>query len=81
MTFEEVLAQIIAALQREQRISYRALQRRFVLEDAYLEDVKEELIYAHWVHRRSRAMTRCRCSSSLADRPGAPASTWPRRRA
>jgi hypothetical protein len=40
------LAQIIVALQREQRISYRALQRRFALGDAYLEDVKEELIYA-----------------------------------
>ena len=46
MTFEEVLGQIRTALQHEQRISYRAPQRRFALEDAYLEDVKDELIYA-----------------------------------
>jgi predicted ATPase/class 3 adenylate cyclase len=46
MTFEEVLAQIIEALQREKRISYRALKRRFALDDAYLDDLKEEIIYA-----------------------------------
>jgi hypothetical protein len=34
MTFEEVLAQIIEVLQREKRISYRALKRRFALDDA-----------------------------------------------
>jgi hypothetical protein len=46
MTFEEVLAQIIEVLQREKRISYRALKRRFALDDAYLDDLKEEVIYA-----------------------------------
>ena len=46
MTFEEILAQVIAVLQREGRISYRALQRRFDLDDAYLDDVKIELIEA-----------------------------------
>src|SRR5215471_10130143 len=46
MTFEEILTQIIAVLQREKRISYRALKRRFALDDAYLDDLKEELIYA-----------------------------------
>jgi predicted ATPase/class 3 adenylate cyclase len=46
MTFEEILAQVVAVLQREQRISYRALKRRFALDDAYLDDMKEELIYA-----------------------------------
>ena len=46
MTFEEILAQIIEVLQREKRISYRALKRRFALDDAYLDDLKEELIYA-----------------------------------
>ena len=30
MTFEEMLAQVLAVLQREQRVSYRALKRRFV---------------------------------------------------
>ena len=46
MTFEEILAQILSVLQREKRVSYRALKRRFALDDDYLEDVKDELIYA-----------------------------------
>ena len=44
MGFFEILAQIIELLQREQRVSYRALKREFSLDDAYLEDVKVELI-------------------------------------
>src|SRR5258706_8937600 len=51
MTFEEILAQVIAVLQREGRISYRALQRRFGLDDAYLDDVKVELIEAKQLAR------------------------------
>ena len=46
MTFDEMLAQVLALLQREKRVSYRALKRRFDLDDNYLEDVKDELIYA-----------------------------------
>src|SRR5262249_60627610 len=46
MTFDEVLAQVQALLQREQRLSYRGLKRRFALDDEYLEDLKEELIGA-----------------------------------
>lgn len=46
MTFEEALAQLSEALQKEHRISYRALKRRFDLEDDLFEDLKEELIYA-----------------------------------
>src|SRR5262249_22504152 len=45
-TFDEILAQIIDLLQREKRVSYRALKRRFDLDDEYVEDVKDELIYA-----------------------------------
>ena len=33
MTFGEVLEQIIQPLQREKRVSYRALKRRFDLDD------------------------------------------------
>jgi predicted ATPase/class 3 adenylate cyclase len=51
MTFEEILAHVIEVLQREGRISYRALQRRFDLDDAYLEDVKVELIEAKQLAR------------------------------
>ena len=46
MTFDEILAQVHELLQREQRLSYRALKRRFALDDEYLEDLKEELIGA-----------------------------------
>ncbi|HSX80939.1 MAG TPA: adenylate/guanylate cyclase domain-containing protein, partial [Candidatus Saccharimonadia bacterium] len=46
MTFQEVLAQVIVWLQREQRVSYRALKRQLALDDDYLEDLKDELIYA-----------------------------------
>src|SRR5262245_14621519 len=46
MTFDEVLSQVQELLQREKRISYRGLKRRFGLEEEYLEDIKEELIGA-----------------------------------
>ena len=46
MTFDEVLGKIQELLQREQRVSYRGLKRRFDLDDEYLEDLKEELIGA-----------------------------------
>jgi class 3 adenylate cyclase len=46
MTFDEVLAQVQQLLQREQRVSYRGLKRRFALDDEYVEDLKEELIGA-----------------------------------
>jgi tetratricopeptide (TPR) repeat protein len=45
MTFEEVVDQALAMLQRRGRITYRMLQRHFQLDDAALEDLKEELLY------------------------------------
>ena len=44
VTFKEVLAQVIEWLQHDQRVSYRALKRQFTLDDAYLDDLKYELI-------------------------------------
>ena len=44
MTFYEVLEQVIALLQQHKRVSYRALQRQFALDDAYLADLKAELV-------------------------------------
>ncbi|MGH8072239.1 MAG: adenylate/guanylate cyclase domain-containing protein, partial [Candidatus Entotheonellia bacterium] len=46
MTFDEILDQALALLQREGRVSYRALKRRFALDDEYLEDLKAEIIQA-----------------------------------
>ena len=51
MEFADVLEQTIALLQRQGRISYGALKRRFQLDDAYLEDLKVELIEAQQLAR------------------------------
>jgi hypothetical protein len=45
MTFEEILDQALAMLQRRGRVTYSALKRQFNLDDAFLEDLKEELVY------------------------------------
>jgi class 3 adenylate cyclase len=47
MTFEEILDQALAMLQRRGRVTYRTLQRQFHLDDAALEDLKDALLYAH----------------------------------
>jgi class 3 adenylate cyclase/tetratricopeptide (TPR) repeat protein len=47
MTFEEILDHAIAMLQRRGRLTYGALKRQFQLDDAYLEDLKAELLYAY----------------------------------
>jgi hypothetical protein len=44
MTFDEILEQVITLLQRQGRVSYRALKLRFNLDDEYLDVLKEELI-------------------------------------
>jgi class 3 adenylate cyclase/tetratricopeptide (TPR) repeat protein len=49
MTFEEVLNQAIAMLQRQGRVSYRALKRQFGLDDDYLADLTAEIIEVHQV--------------------------------
>jgi len=46
MQFYEVLAQVIELLQRQGRVSYRALKRQFDLDNDYLEDLKAEIIKA-----------------------------------
>src|SRR5712691_8214579 len=46
MTFDEILTGIVEILQRQGRVSYRALKRRFALDEEYLEDLKAELIQA-----------------------------------
>ena len=51
MTFDEALEQIRELLQSKGRVAYRALKRRFELDDEYLEDLKAELIDAEQVAR------------------------------
>jgi class 3 adenylate cyclase/predicted ATPase len=47
MTFEEILDQAIAMLQRRGRVTYRLLKRQFQLDDDSLGDLLAELRYAH----------------------------------
>ncbi len=44
MTFKDVLAQVIAWLQQDKCITYRALKRQFDLDDECLEDLKDALL-------------------------------------
>jgi predicted ATPase/class 3 adenylate cyclase len=46
VTFDEILAQVLDVLRRQGRVSYRALKRRFDLDDEYIEDLKAEIIQA-----------------------------------
>ena len=46
MDFYAILDQVIALLRQRQRVTYRALQRQFGIDDTYLEDLKAELIDA-----------------------------------
>src|SRR5919204_4536831 len=46
MTFDEILTQVPDLLRRDGRVSYRALKRRFDLDEDYLEDLKAEIIQA-----------------------------------
>src|SRR5262249_56235346 len=59
VTFEEILQQTIEILQHRGRVSYRALQRQFALDDAYLDDLKGELLYAypHVVDEHAHVLT------------------------
>ena len=45
-TFDEILIQVLALLQRDERVAYRVLKRRFALDDEYIEDLKADLIDA-----------------------------------
>ena len=82
MTFAEVLTQVLDLLQREGRVSYRALKRRFDLDDDYLEDLKAEIIQAKrlardedgvvlvWVGGPTTASTSVRDAMTLSEQQG-----------
>jgi hypothetical protein len=46
MTFEEIVDQALAILQRRGRLAYRTIKRQFQLDDETLEDLKTEIIKA-----------------------------------
>jgi class 3 adenylate cyclase/tetratricopeptide (TPR) repeat protein len=47
MTFEEMLDEALAMLQRRRRVTYRGFMLQFDLDDDRLEALKDELLYAH----------------------------------
>src|ERR1044071_6616895 len=47
MDFYAVLDQVVDLLRSRQRATYRTLKRQFNLDDAALEDLKEELLFTH----------------------------------
>ncbi|MGH8070282.1 MAG: ATP-binding protein [Candidatus Entotheonellia bacterium] len=47
MTFEEILDQAMAMLQRRGRVTYRAFKFQFSLDDGHLQALKDEILYAH----------------------------------
>ena len=54
MDFYAVLDEVLELLQRHKRVTYRALKRQFGLDDAYLEDLKAEIIEAPACRRSGR---------------------------
>src|SRR5712691_12449901 len=47
MDFYTILDQVVDLLRQRQRVTYRALQRQFQLDEAALQDLKDEVLYAH----------------------------------
>ena len=47
MTFEEILDQAIAMLQRRGRVTYQTLRLQFQLDEEVLNDLKDALLYAY----------------------------------
>jgi Adenylate and Guanylate cyclase catalytic domain len=47
MDFYALLDQVVDLLRSRQRVTYRMLKRQFDLDDTALEDLKEELLFAH----------------------------------
>src|SRR5262252_7555587 len=46
MDYDELVAKVIELLQREKRVPYRSLKRRFDVDDEYIADLKIDLIEA-----------------------------------
>jgi class 3 adenylate cyclase/tetratricopeptide (TPR) repeat protein len=47
MDFYDILDQVLTLLQRHQRVTYRAVQRQFGVDEDTLADLKDALLYAH----------------------------------
>jgi class 3 adenylate cyclase len=45
--FDAILEQVLALVQRQGRVSYRAIARRFNVDDDFLADLREEILFAY----------------------------------
>jgi Adenylate and Guanylate cyclase catalytic domain len=74
MAFDEILAQVLALLQREKRLSYRAVKVRFALDDDHLEALKDEIIEAKQLAVDEHGKVLVWTGSAASLPPPAPAS-------
>ena len=79
MTFDEILTQVLELLQRQKRVSYRALKVRFNLDDEYLEALKEEIIDAQQlaVDENGRILVWTGIATPEASRAEVVTNRWP----
>src|SRR5256885_618799 len=77
MDFYAVLDEVLELLQRHKRVTYRALKRQFGLDDAYLEDLKAEIIEARQlaVDQDGTMLVWAEDATALPVPPAAPART------
>jgi class 3 adenylate cyclase/tetratricopeptide (TPR) repeat protein len=77
MDFYAVLDAVLELLQRHKRVTYRALKRQFGLDDAYLEDLKAEIIEARQlaVDQDGTMLVWVENAPSLPEPPMAPVRT------
>ena len=77
MTFEEILDQAIAMLQRRGRVAYRTLKVQFNLDDDALEALKDELLYAQQVARDDDGRVLVWCGGSATTSAPVPTAALP----
>ena len=75
MTYDEVLTQVLDLLQRDQRVAYRVLKRRFDLDNEYIEDLKADLIKAKRLAADEEGEVLVWLGESEASTPNTQAST------
>jgi class 3 adenylate cyclase len=75
--FVAVVDQVIALLRQRGRLTYRTLQRQFQLDDAALDDLKDELIYGQRlaVDEEGRVLVWSGATGATAPAAAAPAGT------
>ena len=89
MSFDEILAELTELLRQEGRVSYRGIKRRFEIDDAFVEDLKAELVEARrlaldeegrvLVWRGSPAAAPAAAPRG-GERPATPGGPWSERR-